>query len=116
MPQTEPFRRPAGPALVITAVLALGGCAALSDSWPFARKDVRTGSQIAVLEHDPTVWCYRTIGQPDCYATEQRQYASRLLGAFIRTGGELVPALPSSKATADAPTAAASAPTPTVAN
>lgn len=91
--------------LALPLLASLAGCAGFDSSWLTGEKPAG-GPQIVALEQDPTVWCYRTIGQPDCYATEQPQYASRLLGAFIRRGGELIPAA----------AAAQAAPTPQVAN
>lgn len=93
-------------ALALPVLAALGGCAGLETGWPFGKQTDSPGATIVALEHDPTVWCYRTIGQPDCYATEQKQFASRLLGAFIRKDGELIQA--------NAPSQAA--PTPQIPN
>jgi hypothetical protein len=87
--------------LILPVFATLGGCAGFDGDWLRGKKPA-AGPTIVALEQDPTVWCYRTLGQPDCYATEQPNESARLLGAFIRKNGELIPA--------DAP--AQAAPTP----
>lgn len=106
MPHAARRMRSSSALLTLPILFALGGCAGLETGWPFGRQTDSPGPTVVALEPDPTVWCYRTLGQPDCYATEQPQFASRLLGAFIRTSGELIPA--------NAP--AQAAPTPQVIN
>ena len=35
------------------------------------------------MAYDGPVWCYRTLGAPECYAEEQPQFASRLIGSYV---------------------------------
>lgn len=107
MPHTAPVSMPRlGFGLAAAALVLLNGCAAIEKAWPFGETAAAPHSTFTALETDPTVWCYRTLAAPDCYATEQPQFAGRLLGAFIRT------APPIDAETAAVPEAAAMAATP----
>ena len=56
-------------------VLILSGCPLLEPPTPPSR----FGQQA----YDGPIWCYRTLGAPECYAEEQPQFASRLIGSYV---------------------------------
>ena len=65
-------RRKAVPFLT---VLVLSGCPLLEPPPPPAR--------FGPVAYEGPIWCYRTLGAPECYAEEQPQFASRLIGSYV---------------------------------
>jgi hypothetical protein len=65
------FRR-AAPLLTVVAVSA---CPLLEPPPPPAR--------YGPVAQEGTLWCYKTLGTPECYAEEQPQFASRLIGSYV---------------------------------
>ncbi len=56
------------PTFVAGAIaLALSGCS----------------TELVPLTYYGPLWCYSTLAEPMCYAEEQPQYRTRLIGAYV---------------------------------
>lgn len=86
------FRGPAAAALM-AAVLPLAGCGAVSDLHPPSgwgwteEKMLARGWLEGRFIPVPAIYCYRTLGTPECFESAQPREASRLIGYFENPPG-----------------------------
>jgi hypothetical protein len=70
----------------LLTVLIVSACPMLESPPPPAR--------YGPVAYEGALWCYRTLGAPECYAEEQPQFASRLIGSYVERPLPLAPSQP----------------------